>query len=101
MLRAAGARNLAAERGAGPFRKLSIETVLAWQPQGLVVAGHRGAGDDRLPPWFAQIPGLDLLECAHAGRLLFVPGAMLGTTSHRLADTAEFVQNELRKWGRP
>jgi iron complex transport system substrate-binding protein len=100
MLTAAGARNLAAERGAGPFRKLTVETLLAWQPEGLLVADHREGTELGPPAWLTQVPGLDLLSCAQHHRFLFVPGAMLGTTSHRLADTAAFVQAALKKWER-
>lgn len=100
MLAAAGARNLAAERGAGPFRKLTVETLLAWQPEGLLVADHREGADLGPPAWLTQVPGLDLLSCSRHRRFLFVPGAMLGTTSHRLADTAAFVQTALQKWER-
>ncbi|MBL8748855.1 MAG: ABC transporter substrate-binding protein [Planctomycetes bacterium] len=99
MLRAAGAKNLAAERGAGPYRRLTVETILAWRPDGLLVAGERRP-DGGPPAWLGQVPGLDLLDCSRRDRFLFVPGAMLVTTSHRLVDTAELVQDQLRRWGR-
>lgn len=100
MLGAIGAHNMAAERGAGPFRKLSLEALLAWRPDALVVDAEPGQAA-RQPEWFAQVRGLDLLACKRRDHVLFVPGPMLGTTSHRLVDTAEFVQQALRKWGRP
>jgi len=34
-------------------------------------------------------------------RLLFVPPALLSTTSHRLTEAVEFVQARLRAWGKP
>ena len=96
--RTAGAVNVAAERGVGPFRKLDIEEVLAWRPDALVLSGQPG---EAVPDWVRQFPGLDLLSCIERGRLLFVPGAMLSTTSHRLVDTAAFVQHRLQEWKTP
>jgi len=100
MLGAIGAHNLAAERGAGPFRKLSLEAVLAWRPDALVVDGEAKNGHVQ-PDWFAQSRGLQLLSCTQKNHVLFVSSPMLGTTSHRLVDTAAFVQEALRQWGRP
>ena len=96
--RAAGAVNIAAERGVGAFRKLDIEEVLAWRPDALVLAGAPG---QRVPDWVRQFPGLDLLPCVPQGRLLFVPGPLLSTTSHRLVDAAAFVQRQLQEWKTP
>jgi len=98
---AAGATSLASERGAGPYRKLSVETLLAWQPSALLIAERRNSGADKTPPWLLQVPGLDLLECAQKGRFVFVPGPLLATTSHRLVDAAARVQEQLLQWGRP
>jgi iron complex transport system substrate-binding protein len=100
VVQAAGAHNLAAERGAGPFRRLSLEAVLAWRPDALIVDAEAGQAE-RQPEWFAQIRGLQLLRCRQRDHVLFVPGPMLGTTSHRLVDTVALVQDALLRWGRP
>ena len=97
---AAGARNLAAEHGVGAFRKLDIEEVLAWRPDAIVLAA-RGESGESVPEWMQQTPGLDLLPCVQKRRLLFVPAALLSTTSHHLVDAAAVVQRQLRAWGRP
>jgi iron complex transport system substrate-binding protein len=96
--RAAGATNVAAERGVGAFRKLDVEEVLAWRPDALVLVGEPGQG---APEWMAQLPGLELLPCVQQRRLLFVPGSLLSTTSHHLVDAAAFVQRQLREWRSP
>lgn len=102
LLDAAGAAPLAVERGVGPFRKVDVETLLAWQPDALVIAGEHAAGAaDVLPDWIRHYPGLSLLKCVAAGRLLRVPGPLLNTTSHRLVEAAELVQRELQRWGKP
>jgi ABC-type Fe3+-hydroxamate transport system substrate-binding protein len=100
MTRTAGARNLAAEHGVGAFRKLDIEEVLAWRPDALVLSGEAPA-DGALPEWVTQCPGLDLLPCVAAGRIIYVPSRLLITTSHRLVDSAAFVQQQLIEWGKP
>ncbi len=96
--RAAGAINVAAERGVGAFRKLDVEEVLAWRPDALVLAGEPG---QPVPEWAAQLPGLDLLPCVQQDRLLFVPAALLSTTSHHLVDAAALVQRRLQEWKAP
>lgn len=96
--RVAGATNVARERGVRAFRKLDIEEVLAWRPDAIVLAGTPGRG---VPEWIQQYPGLDLLPCVQKGRLLFVPGPLLSTTSHHLVEAAAFVQRQLQEWGTP
>jgi len=99
VMQAVGARNLAAERGAGLFRKLKLESLLAWRPDAIVVAAE-GRGTER-PVWLDQVPGLGLLACAQRERFLVLPGALLGSTSHHLVDAAAFIQQHLLAWGRP
>jgi ABC-type Fe3+-hydroxamate transport system substrate-binding protein len=96
--RAAGATNVAAEHGVGSFRKLDIEEVLAWRPDAIVLSGEPGQDT---PAWVDQFPGLDLLPCVAGGRLLFVPGPLLSTTSHHLVDAAASLQRQLEEWGSP
>lgn len=98
--RTTGARNLAAEHGVGAFRKLDIEEVLAWRPDALVMSGDAPA-DGGLPDWVMQCPGLDLLPCVAAGRIIYVPSRLLITTSHRLVESVAFVQKQLLEWGKP
>ena len=98
--RAAGARNLAAEHDVGAFRKLDIEEVLAWRPDAIVISSQLSSRDE-VPDWIKQCPGLDLLPCIKNGRLLFVPGPLLSTTSHHLVDAAAYIQRQLRIWGKP
>lgn len=100
IVRTAGARNLAAENGVGAFRKLDIEEVLAWRPDAIVLSGDPPPGGG-LPEWVAQCPGLPLASCIQKGRILYVPPRLLITTSHRLADSAEYVQRKLLQWGKP
>ncbi|MCC7063158.1 MAG: ABC transporter substrate-binding protein [Planctomycetes bacterium] len=100
MLGLVGARDLAAERGAGPFRKLDVETVLAWRPDALIIAAAPGH-EDRELQWLEQQPGLALLPCVRNHRVLFVPGALLASTSQHFVELAAFVQKGLLQWGKP
>ncbi|HEU4418830.1 MAG TPA: ABC transporter substrate-binding protein [Planctomycetota bacterium] len=97
---AAGARNVASERGVGPFRKLDVETLLGWNPDAVVISGPLDAAAV-LPAWLQQIPGMALLRCVAHRRVVRIQGPSLGTTSHRLVEAAEQLQATLRGWGRP
>lgn len=103
VVQAAGATNLATQRGVGPFRKLDLEAVLAWRPDALVLGDAvAGGGDDGVvPAWLQQQPGLPLLACIEKRRVVHLPFALLGTTSHHLVDAVERLQDALRTWGRP
>jgi len=100
VVRAAGAVNVAADHDVGPFRKLDIESVLAWRPDALlvgVVAGEEDSTRARLQ----QDRGLRLLPCVQRQRIVFVPAALLASTSHLVAGASEQLQAQLRAWGRP
>lgn len=95
---AAGARNLAADNGAGPFRIMSVEAVLAWRPEILVVV--LGYGDEAAErEWIMHSPGFQLLPAVAEDRIVFVPSALFGTTSHRIVEFVAFLQQALRPWG--
>jgi iron complex transport system substrate-binding protein len=96
----AGATHLAADRGVGPFRKLDVETLLAWQPDALVL-GCAPGGEERERAWLRQVQGLQHLVCVQKDRLVFVPGPLLGATSPRLVEAAELLQQRLHAWGKP
>lgn len=100
LVEAVGARNLAAEHGAGAFRKLDVEAVLAWRPDVIVMAGDADAGPGA-PAWLRQTPGLSLLPCVQNGRVIVLPLAELSTTSHRLVEAVDAVQRQLLAWGKP
>ncbi len=99
MVTAAGARNLASERGTGPFRKLSTEGVLAWRPDVLVLA--ETLAPNAAPEWLRQFEGVSLLPCIQNGRIVGIPAPLLGTTSHHLVEAAHELQRRLLLWGRP
>jgi ABC-type hemin transport system substrate-binding protein len=102
LVRAAGATNLAADRGVGPFRKLDVEAVMSWRPDVLVVAEPAAPpGSDVVPLWLRQFEGISLLPCVQQGRVLRVPAALLGTTSHHLVEAAHALQHQLLQWQRP
>lgn len=96
----AGASHLAAQRGVGPFRKLDVEALLAWQPDALVLTCQPGA-EAQERAWLQQVHGLQHLVCVQKDRLVFVPGPLLGSTSPRLVEAAELLQARLREWGAP
>jgi len=95
---AAGATNLAAKNGAGPFRIMNFESVLAWRPEMLVIDLQSGK-EETEREWIAQSLGFELLPAVVNDRILFVPSALFATTSHHLVETVAFVQDTLLRWG--
>ncbi|MGB3967498.1 MAG: ABC transporter substrate-binding protein [Planctomycetota bacterium] len=100
LVTAAGASNLAGERGVSSYRRLDVETLLAWRPDALVVAEDED-GTGAAPAWLQQYPGVELLPCVRGNRIVRIPARLLGTTSHHLVEAAARLQQQLRKWGRP
>ena len=93
-----GARNVAADHGVGEYRRLDIEQVLDWDPDALIVAlGTEGEEKERQR--ILQHPGLAVLRCVKEDRILFVPGALLGSTSHHVAEAAHLIAEKLDRWG--
>lgn len=102
MVQAAGAKNLAAERGVGPFRRLDVEAVLTWRPDAIVLAAETDAAPGEVvPPWLRQYDGMSLLPCVQKSRVVAIPAPLLGTTSHHLVEAAHELQQRLRQWERP
>jgi ABC-type hemin transport system substrate-binding protein len=77
---------------------LDVESVLAFGPDALLVAAEPGQGGV-VPPWLQQQPGLAALPCVQQRRVLVVPQALLGTTSHHAIELSAFVQRQLAAWG--
>ena len=98
-VRIAGATHLPALFGVGGYRKLDIETVLAWRPDALILSYEDGA--EARAEWLQQHPGLRLLPCVQKGRIVHVPGSLLSNTSHHAIEIAAIVQQQLRAWGNP
>lgn len=99
VIAATGATNVAAAHGVGPYRKLDVESVLAWRPDALVLA--LAPGETATPPeWLRQVPGLELLPCVQQRRFVYVPAALLGSTSQHVVGAAEVIQAQLKAWGR-
>ncbi|GAB4138499.1 MAG: hypothetical protein Fur0037_04250 [Planctomycetota bacterium] len=96
----AGAIDLSRERGVGPYRRLDAETVLAWRPDALLIGIEPGT-EEQERARLLQHPALGVLPCVRRERLLFVPAALLGCTSHRVLGAAELIQRRLLDWGAP
>lgn len=97
---ATGATNLAAAHGVGPYRRLDLEAVLSWRPDALllgVVEGEQVPEQRRL----RQQPGLQLLPCVQREHVLFVPSALLASTSQYAVETVACIQQQLLAWGHP
>jgi iron complex transport system substrate-binding protein len=88
IVRAAGGVNAAAAAGLTGWKKASIETLLAMDPDIVVVGG----GD---PKEAAAIPGFDKLRAIKTGAIIAVPDNELGAVSHHVLKAVRKVQDGL------
>lgn len=98
LLKYVGARNVATENAVGEYLRVDVEQVLGWDPDVLIVpaaAEEQDAEKQRI----LQDPGLRVLRCVQEDRILFVPGALLGSTSHHVAEAARLIAERLDLWG--
>jgi len=81
MVRAAGAINLAAEKGLTGFPKISVEQLLQWQPDFIVTGGEAGEFDEaRLR--LLQNPTVAASAAVKAGRIIVIDRRYFLSVSH-------------------
>ena len=93
-----GARNVAAENGVGEYLRVDIEQVLGWDPDVLIVPVVLGE-EEKERRRIRQDPGLRVLRCVQQDRIMFVSGALLGSTSHYVAEAGRVIAEQLDRWG--
>ena len=93
-----GAHNVAAEMGVGEYLRVDIEQVLDWDPDALIVPAVPGE-EEKERRRIRQDPGLAVLRCVKQDRILFVSSALLGSTSHHVAEAARVIAEQLDRWG--
>ena len=92
MLERAGAINLAAQLGLGGWQPLSLEQVVALDPEVLVVQE-----DDPLVAELERNPALRILRAVREGRVIRVPARYLTTVSHFIVDGVEYLAEALAR----
>ncbi|MHC4814716.1 MAG: ABC transporter substrate-binding protein [Planctomycetota bacterium] len=95
-----GASNLAAEKGTHGHTAVPAERILDWNPDALVV-GVRLGGEEAVRKLIKQSAALRLLPAVQKDRIVFVPNALLLSTSHHLVGAAEVIARQLDRWGKP
>ena len=95
-----GASNLASEKGTNGHKAVAAERILDWNPDALVV-GVRPGGEEAVRKLIKQSAALRLLPAVQKDRIVFVPNALLLSTSHHLVGAAEVIAKQLDKWGKP
>jgi iron complex transport system substrate-binding protein len=98
-VRAAGAEHVPAAAGMGPYQTIDEETLLAWRPDGLVVADV-AYEQSTVPGWLLARKGVALLPALRLGRVVRLPSALLASTSHHAVGVAEALQEQLAGWSR-
>lgn len=98
-IRAAGHRNLAAEKGLSGHVPLSLESLVSWDPEVLVVLCPAAAADDpacgEAERGAAALPGLSATRAARDARVVAVPGRALASTGADMASAAEILHHRL------
>lgn len=87
LVRHAGGRNLSSEAGIRGFKKLSLEKLLVMDPEAIITS----AWTPRAPHFFQEFsshPALQEVSAFKAKRVYQIPGRLMVTTSHYVADGA-------------
>ncbi len=95
-----GARNVAADQGITGHKGVAAERILDWNPDALVV-GTKPGGEEAIRKLIKQSAALCLLPAVKKDRIVFVPNALLLSTSHHLVGAAEAIARQLDEWGKP
>lgn len=94
VIRAAGGENLAAARGLSGWKRLSLEQLVATDPEVIVVtASRRWAVGFHAE--FLEHPALQTVRAFRDGRVYQLPGRLMITTSHHIAETVEALASLL------
>ncbi len=100
LLAYAGATNVATEKGVSGHTAVAAERILDWNPDALVV-GVRPGGEDAVRSLIKQSAALRLLPAVRKNHIVFVPNALLLSTSHHVVGAAEVIARQLDEWGKP
>lgn len=102
VLAVAGGRDAAGELGHTGFAPLTIEGLLAMDPEAIVLERYRADARARevVPaPRFEDDPRFASMRAVRGRRVLPIPSAHLVTTSHHVAALAEDLEQALREDG--
>lgn len=90
---AAGFRLLPAEHGIVGHQSLALETLIAWDPEYVVVAcpDHDEAGCTAAEREFAALPGIAVTKAAREGGVIAVPTDILYSSGAGMLDVVEWI----------
>lgn len=94
IVRAAGAVNVAAEKGLQGFPKISAEQVLEWQPDVIITGGALGKQDE-LRKLLLDNPAIAATEAARKGRIVFLDNRYLLSVSHNVVRAVDDLSRQL------
>jgi ABC-type Fe3+-hydroxamate transport system substrate-binding protein len=100
MLAYVGATNVAAEKDVTGHGAVAAERILDWNPDALVVGVVPG-GEDGVRKLIRQSAALRLLPAVQKDRIVFVPNALLLSTSHHVVEAVDVIGRQLDGWGKP
>jgi len=100
LLAYAGAINVATRKDVVGHQAVVAERILDWNPDALVVGVVPG-GEDGVRKLIRQSAALRLLPAVKKDRIVFVPNALLLSTSHHVVGAVDAIGQQLDRWGRP
>ncbi len=87
----AGGRNLAAEAGIVKSPKISLEAVLEWNPDILILNAWQPEDSNTNNKKLLAHPALQTVSAVKTGKVYSVPGKYLTSVSHFIVDGVEFM----------
>ena len=84
--RAAGLRNLAADRGLRGHSRPTLEQITSWDPQALVIPCDEDGDCARARARVADLPGLSATRAVRQGRVFAIPAPILHATGRAMID---------------
>lgn len=93
-----GAINIPSEAGLVGWPRVSVEQILAWQPEVLIAGGLEGE-EGRTRKDLLALPGIAATPAGRHGRIVVIPNRLFSTVSHHIAGFAELAAAELARLG--
>ena len=82
------------------FTTVAPSGILDWNPDAFVV-GVRPGGEEAVRKLLKQSAALRLLPAVQKDRIVFVPNALLLSTSHHVVGAVQVIAKQLDTWGKP
>ena len=90
IIKLAGCRNLAVEKGITGFKNINRESIARWDPEWILLE-EKSKSLDFYIEQFKRDPILSNLSCLHANKIIAIPSRKLTSVSHHVIDAVEML----------